>query len=875
MNNLINHLLISHLLPTPLGLLVKTTLLLLTAGAACYALRRASAATRHLVWSVALGGVLLVPILSLSLPQWKVAWSHVSASATIEPMAAPQAPLLPLAPTDASAVSQVTPPSALVSDESESLPAVALVSQAVPVPTSGHQLSAFTYALGIGLFVWLIGLLAVLGQLFVGLSRLARIDRHSIPLEHRELQVAENVRGRMGLRRPVRFLRAAEATAVAVPVTWGILRPVVLLPAQSNAWSEDCLRAALLHELAHVSRWDWPTQLIARLACALYWWHPLVWWAARQAREESECACDDLVLGTGMKAADYAQRLVEVVRSLPVGAPTRTVAVAMAQPSEVEGRVKAVLATGKDRSHLSQRRLTLTLMMLGFLLLPLSTLRPVLRAAAADGQMNNDQINAVPVTPGYQQTLPNGYTVGVAGVTPVTPSGNGRGMFSDPYWGPDGALLPSPLAKTGSDQNRFGWESTPTHPLFALDLRFIHPGPAAPVSNISTYCQITSAEGHVVFLGRQPFQRFNTRRWTKSEILPVTASSRAHNCSLRLGIAAGKWQTAATLPVRLTPQTGSLSIELGDKPSVVYQTQYPGRIERIDSFLGTSGQIGNVARRAVIVDDSGREILLQEGVGSRGTLIDNLTCRHGFLSRDYPKTTLPHVKAILLQTRPYQMAEFRNIKLQPSDTALLMQATDPAVTPFQGHPIVVVDAGHGGRDTGGIGLNRVMEKDLNLSIAEQLRTELERHGAVVYMTRSDDTLPSIQDRPHLAAVRHADYFISVHCDLRSATPPNTHSDGQGTQVFFHGNDAKCHRLAEDISQQIGEFSDLSPNRVSSDTTRFVTGFGVLRGASMPAVLVECGYLDNAHDLERLRDPQGQQRIADGIAQGLIRFQAQN
>ena len=369
-----------HSLPTLLlGFLIKSTLLLLAAWGAGCLLRRASAATRHLAWSVALGGVLLVPLLSLSLPQWKVAWGHVSAAAPPTPMAVPQAPLLPLAPTDAPAVSQAALP--LAPAVNESLPVVAPVSRAVPVPPTGHQFSTFTYSLGIGLFVWLLGLLSVLCQLSVGLSRLARIEHRSLPLEHRDLQMAEDVRGRTGLRRPVRFLRATEASTIAVPVTWGLFRPVVLLPAQSSAWSEDCLRAALLHELAHVQRLDWPTQLMGRLACALYWWHPLVWWAARQAREESERACDDLVVGTGMKAADYAQWLVEVVRSMPVGASPRTVAIAMAQPSEVEGRVQAVLAQGCDRSPLSRGRWAITLSMVGVLLLPLAALRPVARAA--------------------------------------------------------------------------------------------------------------------------------------------------------------------------------------------------------------------------------------------------------------------------------------------------------------------------------------------------------------------------------------------------------------------------------------------------------------------------------------------------------------
>ena len=873
----------------------------------------------------------------------------------------------------------------------DAVPTSAADATDIPTPVSHRRIPAATAWSIFGLALWLGGTLVSLTYLAVGLSRIKKIRQRAVPLEGEALQIAEAAREQIGLRRHVQFLCADASSAVAVPVTWGVLRPVVLLPMQSAAWSEECLRAAFLHELAHVQRGDWPTQLLSRLACALYWWHPLVWWATRQARAESERACDDLVLGTGMKAADYAQRLIEVVRSMPLGRTDRILAVTMAQPSEVEGRVKAVLASGRNRSHLSQRRLALTVMMLGFLLLPLSMLRPVLRAAAADGQMNNAVF--VPIIPGYQKLLPNGYTVSVAGVTRVTGVGDGKGMFSDPFWGPDGTLLTSPLAKTDHYPKRFGWESTPLYPLFALDLRYIHPGPAAPRSNISTYYQITSADGYITFLSGQSFLRFNTQKWAESDVLPVTSPSAARTCSLRLGIAAGPWQTAATLPVRLTPQTGQVSIHLGDKPVVVYQTQYPGRIERTDSFLGPLGQLGNVARRAVIVDDSGREIMLQEGRGDRGTVIDNLTCRNGTLSMDYPKTTLPHVKAILLQTRPYQMAEFRNIQLQEkaavssvrghlwwgwvvlpmatttipftyenrtggklleslraqggydqptqtlrqvtltlykngrviqtirSDDAQLqgltwtfhnvasdvygphgekesqlhstalvwrpISAPRPAssenlkaggTTPdFQGHPVIVVDPGHGGLDTGAVSAGGVTEKALTLEIAQRLRAELERRGAIVFLTRDGDTNLPILARSEFATQHHADYFVSLHCDVwakRSDQVPQK-SEGTGTLVYFHGQNPKQHQLAQSISLGIGQATTLPPSKVTSDAARFAAGFGVLREAQMPAVLIECGYMNTPQGLSRLQDPRQQQRLAEGIAMGLVAAQVQD
>ncbi len=986
MTTMIMNTTVQHVLPIFVGLLAKSTLLLLLAALACRLLRRSSAATRHLVWTAAVISVLLLPLISAALPKWNVAWGHTAATSPAAPPAVLDLGTVKSAPQSVVATSDFA---SSVPTRADAVPASAADATEIPTPVSHRRIPAVTAWGTFGLTLWLGGTLVSLAYLAVGLSRIGRIRQRAIPLEGGAFQIAEAARQQIGLRRRVLFLRADARSAVVVPVTWGVLRPVVLLPMQSAAWSEECLRAAFLHELAHVQRFDWPTQLLARLACALYWWHPLVWWATRQARAESETACDDLVLETGMKATDYAQRLIEVVRSMPTGKTARTLAVTMAQSSEVEGRVKAVLATGRNRSHLSQRRLVLTGMMLGFLLLPLSMLRPVLRAAAADGQINNAV--SVPITPGYQKLLPNGYTVGVEGVTRVTAVGNGKGMFSDPFWGPDGTLLTSPLAKTDRYPKRFGWESTPTHPLFALDLRFIHPGATVPTSNISTYYHITSADSHITFLSGQPFLRFNTRKWAESVVLPVASPSGARTCSLHLGIAVGQWQTVATLPVRLTPQTGQVSIHLGDKPSVVYQTQYPGRIERTDSFLGTSEQLGNVARRAVIVDASGREILLQEGRGDRGTVIDNLACRNGTLSMDYPKTTLPHVEAILLQTRPYQMAEFRNIQLhakavvsgvggplgwvilptattvmpftcedrpggkllkslraqggydQPtqtlrqvtltqykngrvsqtirSDDAQLLGSTltfhnvslnvygpngqmksethcktlvwrsavalylvssenlsaGRAVPNFNGHPVVVVDPGHGGLDTGAVGAGGVMEKTLNLQIAQQLRADLERRGAVVFLTRDSDTYLPILGRPQFATQHHADYFVSLHCDVwakRSDQVPQK-SEVTGTLVYFHGQNPKQHRLAQSIGFGIGQATALPPSKVTSDAARFVAGFGVLREAQMPAVLVECGYINTPQGLSRLQDPRQQQRLAEGIAAGLVAAQVQD
>lgn len=185
--------------------------------------------------------------------------------------------------------------------------------------------------------------------------------------------------------------------------------------------------------------------------------------------------------------------------------------------------------------------------------------------------------------------------------------------------------------------------------------------------------------------------------------------------------------------------------------------------------------------------------------------------------------------------------------------------------------VIVVDPGHGGRDTGArdeFRTGRVYEKDIALSIGRRLRDILAQSGATVLMTRTDDSFPSVMARPLFANDHHADLFVSIHCD--SSGGQNSHS---GTTVYYHMQNPTCRQMAADISRRVGQVSGIPRLGTRSDTVRFGTGFGVLRGCYMPAVLVETGYMNCDADLAKLRDDANQQRIAAGIAAGLRDFVA--
>jgi hypothetical protein len=168
-----------------------------------------------------------------------------------------------------------------------------------------------------------------------------------------------------------------------MPQTWGTLRPAILLPADADDWPRERRRVVLMHELAHVKRKDCLTQAMAQIACALYWFNPLVWIAARRLRMERELACDDQVLGTGTRASDYADLLLDTARSIRSGSCSSLTAVAMARRSQLEGRLLAILDPSLNRKGLNRTGGSLVVLSLALIILPLASLRPTAQTKAS------------------------------------------------------------------------------------------------------------------------------------------------------------------------------------------------------------------------------------------------------------------------------------------------------------------------------------------------------------------------------------------------------------------------------------------------------------------------------------------------------------
>ena len=189
---------------------------------------------------------------------------------------------------------------------------------------------------------WAAGFALLVAALGVSLWRLSRIRRLAYPWPERHTLV-EIVAGEIGLRKRVSLALHED---IGAPITCGTRRPAIILPTDATAWRDADLRRALVHEMEHIRRNDWAMQLVARAACAMYWFHPLVWQLWREFCLEAERACDDAVLSSADRA-DYADQLVQLARRM--SSVSTVVTLTMASRSDLSTRVSAILDGAQKR----------------------------------------------------------------------------------------------------------------------------------------------------------------------------------------------------------------------------------------------------------------------------------------------------------------------------------------------------------------------------------------------------------------------------------------------------------------------------------------------------------------------------------------------
>jgi TonB family protein len=284
---------------------------------------RCSAAVRHWVLAIAVTCASASPMLALVVPSWSDRLDDGIRVPLVPSVSAPD-----------------TNPDISVR-----------ISTAVPeLPAARSGQNNATLA-SMAVQIWIAGSAAFLVLLLVGLGRLRWLGAHAQPVTRGTWRdIADDVSRQMGVTRPVRLLQGMHPSLF---VTWGILRPRIIVPASATEWDEQRIRIVLTHEIAHIARGDWIFQLIGEALHAACWFNPLVWIVRSRLRHESEQACDDVVLSGGVAGPIYATHLLELARAARDARRRLEPAIpapAMLRPGSLERRVAAMLREERNRT---------------------------------------------------------------------------------------------------------------------------------------------------------------------------------------------------------------------------------------------------------------------------------------------------------------------------------------------------------------------------------------------------------------------------------------------------------------------------------------------------------------------------------------------
>jgi beta-lactamase regulating signal transducer with metallopeptidase domain len=356
-------------------LALRITVILGAVGVVNSVRRRSSAGSRHWLWMLALAGVSILPLTaSFTRPLRVVPWDRPIEAATLS--------------TDAPTTSPV---SEVVSDE-RNVPSAA--SPAIPdLPIASIEAARTSIDIPTAIVAaWIFGTLLLIGRLLRAHVVARRVLRNSYITRQPSIESV-----------PVRF-----SAEVELPFTYGLVKPMIILPADADTWSASQMKATLTHEVAHAKRGDGVALLVSQCIVALYWWHPVVWVAARAAAADRERACDDAVLREGMRASDYGQCLLAHADTVSAWRSKPLATVMFGHSAGIGARVAALLDPAIDRSSAARPKFGVVAGILGLV---------VLVGAAAPRELKR-VTNGSPIQAAAQTELP----LVSASIVPVAPA---------------------------------------------------------------------------------------------------------------------------------------------------------------------------------------------------------------------------------------------------------------------------------------------------------------------------------------------------------------------------------------------------------------------------------------------------------------------
>lgn len=366
--------------------LLKSSLILVLTLSFYFLAKKKSASFRHFLLSTSFIILLALPFLILFAPGWQ---SGIIPSFTAFPQAN-------------SALRDSIIDKRLVRLDEASSPATAISPD--PVKDEHSPLLLFLQDLYPNSLIalWFCGLFFLLIRLVFGLYGTFKITNQGVlingyPWKELFLLFIKKT----ALKRKVRLLKNER---VIVPMTWGVRKPVIIMPAQAANWPVEQCSTVLFHELFHVKRWDFLIRLLSRLTCFLYWFNPLGWIVFRQLKKEQEKACDEMVLNAGIKPSTYASCLLRMRKSIErkKGHYVPVPAIGMAGQSEFKERLTTILKKQLIPKE-EKMKTKITLLILGiFVAALIGTAKP----AKAQLPSDNDEAAITQTTDTIQKAVP-------------------------------------------------------------------------------------------------------------------------------------------------------------------------------------------------------------------------------------------------------------------------------------------------------------------------------------------------------------------------------------------------------------------------------------------------------------------------------------
>ncbi len=361
--------------------LIKSSMILGISLLLVFLLRKKSATIKHFLLSFSLISLLIFPFLSTFNTGWEAKWLpswRVSQNSYqhVDEKNKNKNPLLHLdhknKPNQSNDIQQ--------SADGESI----------------HQNNKFVFlktkdikiVVGLSLMtLWTAGLIFLLIRILLGLYGAHRLTRQGRRISGAFWQqLLQRFLEAVSIRRKINLLSHAK---VKVPLTWGVIKPVVIIPAEARNWNSDQCSSALFHELSHIKRGDFLVKILARLSCALYWFNPLSWVVFRLMKKEQEKACDELVLKAGVRPSTYASNLLSIQKAGQVIWNPQAAVLGAVGKSQLNERLLAIL---KQRLRPKEVKMRTKILLSFFIVLAVAFIglaRPTQSAASPEKDVSS------------------------------------------------------------------------------------------------------------------------------------------------------------------------------------------------------------------------------------------------------------------------------------------------------------------------------------------------------------------------------------------------------------------------------------------------------------------------------------------------------